>query len=148
MVINISKAVPESEYSEAFIQGMVNRMGFSFHKYGPVADAYPKKVDAVASLLKRLAKYIGTKKLVGLLEVLQGLGVDEGDGNTEWLMDVANFAMIEYMLPRKKNAHFKATNSDESPGRVMGKKLTAAANTDEKQTRHDALNTYRGREGD
>jgi len=71
----------------------------SYHKYGPVAVAYPSRADALRSLEQRLAKYRET-------------------GNTEWLMDVANFAMIEYMHPSHPNAHFRATDTDESPGRI------------------------------
>jgi hypothetical protein len=33
-------------------------------------------------------------------------------------MDVANFAMIEFMLPRHPQAHFKGTDDDGSPGRI------------------------------
>jgi hypothetical protein len=54
-------------------------------------------VDAIASLKKRLKKY-------------------EETGNTEWLVDIANFAMIEYMYPQHEQAHFRATDSHESPG--------------------------------
>ncbi len=91
--------VPASEVSALFIQGAVNRMGVSFHKYGPVAEAYPEKLNAIVSLELRLQRYRET-------------------GNTEWLMDVANFAMIEFMLPRHPKAHFRETPSVESPGRV------------------------------
>lgn len=66
--------VPLSEYSVQFLQGMVNRMAVSYHKYGKVSDAYPIHVDAIESLRKRLLKYKET-------------------GNTEWLMDVANFCL-------------------------------------------------------
>ena len=123
---------PDTEYSMEFLQGMVNRMIVYFHKYGKVSDAYPAKVDALASLQKRLDKYAE-------------------DGNLEWLMDVANFAMIEFMRPRHKLAHFRATDSHESPGRKFHKQktFTQAANTDNKNTEVAALTcpTYR-REGD
>lgn len=78
---------------------MVNRMAVSFHKYGAVADAYPSKVDAVESLRQRLQKY-------------------EETGNTEWLIDAANFAMVEFIRPSHPDAHFKGTDSSESPGRT------------------------------
>ena len=90
----------ETEFSENFVQLMKNRMIVSYHKYGALADAYPHRVNAIESLNKRLEKY-------------------EGDGNTEWLVDVANFAMIEFMYPRHKDAHFEGTDSDKSPGRVF-----------------------------
>jgi hypothetical protein len=104
--------LPPSEFSEKFVEYMRNRMAVSFHKYGPVADAYPAKVDAVASLMKRLERYAET-------------------GNTEWLVDAANFAMIEFMHPRHENAHFAGTDSDASPGRVSaGGKQTWKKNED------------------
>ena len=92
-------AAPESEIDPKFLQGMANRMAVSFHKYGPVADGYPDNVDALGSLTQRIAMYLET-------------------GNTEYLMDAANFAMIEFMHPSLRGAHFTATDSDGSPGRV------------------------------
>jgi hypothetical protein len=97
--IEVRLAAPATEFSAQFVQGMANRMAVSFHKYGPVADGFPDNIDAVASLHARLTKYAET-------------------GNTEWLMDVANFAMIEFMHPRHAGAHFAGTDSDQSPGRV------------------------------
>lgn len=94
--------VPNTEFSETFAKGMKDRMHVSFYKYGPVAAAYPHRVNALESLLVRLRRY-------------------EETGNTEWLMDVANFAMIEYMHPRHPNAHFQGTDDEASPGRVAVK---------------------------
>jgi hypothetical protein len=99
MEIKTSPAVPETEFSREFVQGMADRMGVSYCKYGAVADAYPRKVNARESLQARLDKYWRT-------------------GNTEWLMDVANFAMIEFMHPSHPEAHYRPTDSKESPGRV------------------------------
>ena len=96
--IELAGSVPGSEFSRFFVQGMADRMAMSFHKYGNVSAAYPRKVDAIGSLEIRLCKYQET-------------------GNTEFLMDVANFAMIEFMHPRHIGAYFKATDSLESPGR-------------------------------
>ena len=89
---------PASEFSREFVQGMAHRMTVSYHKYGLVSPA--SKIDMIESLEKRLALYKET-------------------GNTEWLMDVANFAMIEFMHPRHPDAHFEGTDSDASPGRVL-----------------------------
>lgn len=99
MIIKDTPGVPETENSLLFHQGMVNRMGVSYFKYGKVALGFPECVDAIASLHDRLVKYAAT-------------------GNAEWLIDAANFAMIEFMHPRHPRAHFEATDSDESPGRV------------------------------
>lgn len=93
--------VPASEFCEPFVEGMRKRMAVSYHKYGLVADA--TGVDVVASLRSRLDKYDETH-------------------NTEWLMDVANFAMMEYMNPAFDDAHYQATDSDASPGRVTKSK--------------------------
>jgi hypothetical protein len=105
---------PETEWSRKFIVGMLNRMEVSFHKYGPVKDAYPFNVDAIASLKQRLAKYAE-------------------DGNTEWLMDVANFAMIEFMLPGHPEAHYAAQDSDTSPGRTGVKGVVSDARNDSRK---------------
>lgn len=89
---------PETEFSSDFMKAMLTRMAMSFFKYGPVATAFPTKVDALATLRKFLDLY-------------------ERDGNTEHLVDAANYAMIEFMHPRHPQAHFRATESKESPGR-------------------------------
>ena len=87
------KTILETEFSEDFVQKMKNRMVAGFYKYGPV------KLNPAsgADLADRLELYMKT-------------------GNTEWLVDVANFAMIEFMHPQHEKAHFRATDSEESPG--------------------------------
>ncbi len=98
MKLEMPPNAPQSENSEPFHQGMVDRMGMSYAKYGAVSAAYPRLVDAIASLELRLQRYKST-------------------GNTELLMDVANFAMIEFMHPRHPQAHFNPSDSHASPGR-------------------------------
>lgn len=90
--------VLKTEFSEGFVKGMKDRMVVSFFKYGPIAAGFPHKVNAITSLTDRLRKYAET-------------------GNTEFLMDAANFAMIEFMHPAHPNAFFEGTDSDQSPGR-------------------------------
>lgn len=97
--LKLPERTPDTEYSIPFLQGMVDRMAVSFAKYGPVAEAYPGKVDALESLRVRLEKYAAT-------------------GNTEYLMDAANFAMIEFMRPAHPRAHYRPTTERESPGRT------------------------------
>lgn len=92
----------KTEFSNAFIEHMRNAMVVSFYKYGPLTEAYPHKVDAVGSLTERLRKYAET-------------------GNTEYLVDAANFAMIEFMHPRHPNAFFEGTDDAGSPGRRVVK---------------------------
>lgn len=90
---------PEHEFSRQFIQGMLDRMAVSYYKYGKVADAYPHSFSAMPSLIQRLSEYDRT-------------------GNTEFLIDAANFAMIEFMAPSLPGAHYSPTDDDGSPGRT------------------------------
>lgn len=90
--------VPFSEFSDRFVEYMKNRMEVSFHKYGAIADAFPTKIDALKSAADRIEQYRVTH-------------------NTEFLVDAANFLMIEFMLPGYHDAFFKGTDSSESPGR-------------------------------
>lgn len=82
----------KTEYSEKFDQLRKLAMENSYHKYGPLKKNYEehKCMDALGNLEKRLEKYRET-------------------GNTEFLVDVANFAMIEFMYPSLPNAHYEAT---------------------------------------
>lgn len=90
--------VLRTEFSDVFVSGMKDRMVVSYYKYGAVANAYPDKVNAITSLTDRLRKYAET-------------------GNTEFMIDAANFAMIEFMHPSHPGAFFEGTDSDQSPGR-------------------------------
>jgi hypothetical protein len=97
----VTKTIEEilaTEFSPQFVELMKNRVAISYYKYGMLKDGYPHKVDAIGSLGERLRRYAET-------------------GNTEWLVDVANFAMIEFMFPRHSSAHFEGTDDEDSPGR-------------------------------
>jgi hypothetical protein len=83
-----------TENSEEFHNRMKAAMEVSFHKYGPVKNAYPHKVSALRSLSRRLKLY-------------------EDTGNLDYLVDIANFAMIEYMFPAHPKAHDKPTDGGE-----------------------------------
>jgi hypothetical protein len=110
--IHVKLLAPDTEFSATFVQGMANRMTVSYFKYGAVADGYPTHVDAVSSLTQRLDEYRRT-------------------GNTEFLIDAANFAMIEFMHPAVPGAEFHGTDSDQSPGRTTANgAVTDADNKD------------------
>lgn len=98
-----------SQVSCEFLRGMASRMAMSMEKYG---DVHQSNIDGVKCCEKRIEKYRET-------------------GNTEYLMDAANFLMIEFMKPRRQDAHFRATDSAESPGRVSadGRDIGHEANT-------------------
>lgn len=88
----------KTEFSEEFVRYMKNRMVMSYFKYGSVKDA-AGKVKFLEDVKRRIDKYLAT-------------------GNTEWLVDAANNIMMEFMFPSVEGAHFKATDSKESPGRT------------------------------
>ncbi|MGN9163181.1 hypothetical protein [Clostridium sulfidigenes] len=90
--MNDIEQVLQIEYSEEFDKLRKNRMFVSYHKYGPIKNNYGEGlISSVENLEIRLKKYKET-------------------GNTEFLVDVANFAMIEFMYPKHSNAHFDSEN--------------------------------------
>ena len=84
----------KTEYSDRFDQIRKNMMVMSYYKYGPMKENYDKFkcMDALENIEKRIAKYKET-------------------GNTEFLADVANFAMIEFMYPSIPGAKYTPTDS-------------------------------------
>lgn len=120
--------VLKTEWCPKFIQAMQDRMVVSFAKYGPVTLGFPAKINALKSLRQRLDKYLET-------------------GNTEFLVDAANFAMIEFMHPSLPNAFFEGTDSDQSPGRTSQTgEVNSKANQDEQAA--NALSKLANRQGD
>lgn len=96
--LRLPDGVPNTEVSVLFLQAMVDRMAMSFYKYGLLSQVFPQKVDAMETMQRHLDRY-------------------RRYGNTEGLVDASNYLMIEFMHPRHPNAHFRATDSRESPGR-------------------------------
>ena len=133
--------VPGTEFSIFFVQAMANRMGVSFFKYGPVPEAYPAKVDAIATLKEKIKLY----EEGGVVK-----GKEIAPGNTEYLIDAANYAMIEFMYPRNPNAFFKSTDSDGSTGRtwVDGTQTDAGHGAAQRNASVQRFYDKRGRTGD
>lgn len=100
-MIETKEQIISRDWSKEFIELMMNRIVVSHYKYGWMSLNYPELAQAVKSIQTRLDMYMET-------------------GNREWLVDVANFAMIEYMYPSHPNAHLRATGSEESPGLTGG----------------------------
>ncbi len=116
-----SAGVPTSEFDPNFITQMVNAMMVSFHKYGKVSDAYPLKFDATSDVRARMSKYRET-------------------GNKHYLVDAANFAMIEAMHPgRKGGAEWAGNDAADSPGRTTagGHRMVQETNDGERLTMRD-----------
>lgn len=90
--------VPDTEYSEEFDKLRRNRTEVSYFKYGSAKDNFGKKlVNALESAEMCKQKYLET-------------------GNTEYLLDMANYVMFEFMYPSRPDAHFEATDSKDSAG--------------------------------
>lgn len=90
----------KTEYCQKFDDIRKKMMVLSYYKYGALKPSITQKLtNPIEGLKKRLKKY-------------------EETGNTEYLADVANFAMIEFMYPQKEGAYYKPTDSNESPGLV------------------------------
>lgn len=84
----------KTEYSNRFDEIRKKMMITSYYKYGPLRENYEKFkcMDALGNIELRLKKYAET-------------------GNTEFLADVANFAMIEFMFPSIPGAKYTPTES-------------------------------------
>ncbi len=84
----------KTEYSKRFDKIRKDMMVMSYYKYGSIKENYNKFkcMDALGNIEKRIQKYKET-------------------GNTEFLADVANFAMIEFMYPSIEGAKYIPTDS-------------------------------------
>jgi hypothetical protein len=105
--------VPRTEFDPTFVTRMVQAMMISYHKYGRVADAYPLKFNATSDIRARSSKYRET-------------------GNKHFMVDVANFAMIETMHPApERNAEWGENSVANSPGRstASGNRLVQETNS-------------------
>ena len=92
------KLILKQDYSDEFDRLRKNAIIQSRYKYGPVKDNFSGNgnVDAIGTLKLCLEKF-------------------EQTHNTEYLVDVANYAMFRFMYP-KEGEFFKRTASDESAG--------------------------------
>lgn len=99
--MDTTQQILDRDWDNGFVKKMKNRILVSHYKYGWMNQTYPDLAQAVKEIYPRVKKYLET-------------------GNTEWLIDVANFAMIEYLHPSVVGAHFKGTDSEESPGLTSG----------------------------
>ena len=92
-----TESILRRDYSDEFDSLRKNSIIQSHYKYGWMSDTYPELADAFGSIEKRVELYRHT-------------------GNADWLVDIANFAMIEFMHPKHPSYHFRRTSSGESPG--------------------------------
>lgn len=89
----------KTDYSEEFDKKRKLLIQQSYFKYGKASRNFATgNVDAIGSLEKCLSKFKET-------------------GNTEYLCDIANYAMFRFMFPQK-GEYFMHTDSDGSAGIV------------------------------
>jgi len=98
------------------VQAMVDRMAMSHFKYGPIdTNAVIGEVNETKSGLQRVSMY--DPSFINQDEVWAGKTPKSvNTGNTENLLDAANFFVIEAMFPKHSKAHFKAQTTVQSPG--------------------------------
>lgn len=78
-----------TEWCDEFDRLRRNRMVMGAHRYGLMCEARKWRTDRIVGLRSKLAFYSST-------------------GNTEALVDIANYAMLEFMRPAHPTAHFRA----------------------------------------
>lgn len=97
--MSVTDDILKTDYSFQFDEKRKALVVQSHYKYGRAGRNFATgNVDAIGSLEKCLAKFKET-------------------GNTEYLLDVANYAMFRYMWPQR-GEYFKHTDSDGSAGIV------------------------------
>lgn len=89
------------DFSNDFIEKMKNAIEMSHYKYGFASKTYPELAQAYKCAEERLEAYKKTH-------------------NKEFLVDVANFVMLEFLYPAFSDAKYCPTDSDQSPGLAGG----------------------------
>ena len=89
------------DFSEEFIAKMKNAIEMSHYKYGWASKTYPELAQAIKCVQERLDMY-------------------EKTHNKDFLIDIANFAMLEYLYPSYEDSKYVPTDSKDSPGLAGG----------------------------
>lgn len=85
------KTIMKSQWSEEFERYMRNRLVMGAFRYGLIEQDESKNYNHISSVRKRLDKY-------------------EETGNLEYLVDIANLMMLEFLHSTHPDKHFKATD--------------------------------------
>ena len=89
------------DFSFSFVEKMKKAILTSHYKYGWMSKTYPELAQADKCIQERLDLY-------------------EKTHNLEYLVDVANFAMIEFMYPSHNDSKYEPLDSNSSPGLAGG----------------------------
>lgn len=79
----------ETEWNPEFVTRMQNRLVMGSFRYGLWVRPEKWDSDFIAGIRKKLVAY-------------------EESGNTEHLVDVGNYALLEFTRPKHPDAHFRA----------------------------------------
>lgn len=93
--------ISKRDFSEPFVNKMKNAIETSHYKYGWASKTYPELAQAYKCIKQRLELY-------------------EQTHNKEYLVDVANFAMLDFLYPAFEDAHYTPGDSDKSCGLADG----------------------------
>ena len=91
----------KTEWSEEFERLMRNRLIIGALRYGRLGAANKPQYDRINSMIKRLTKYQET-------------------GNKEFLVDVANICLLEFVECNHPNQHFHAIDDGEHVAALNG----------------------------
>ncbi len=136
----------KAQISDDFLKGMVARMEMSYFKYARRPGSVPGEGlrDRLAVRPADPLSRPGAVRREGPRGTGRGARRRRGDASPAHrqhrnLIDAANFAMIEFMLPRHEGAFFEPTDADQSPGRLWTHRTeaTQSANTESRElSRH------------
>lgn len=94
----------QTEFNHRFVSLMQNRLimgAFRYGRFSPIKADY----DLLGGIAKKLRDYGET-------------------GNTEALVDVANYALLEFSFPHHPEAHFRAMDDHEHCPRIASTTAT------------------------
>ena len=100
-MLKTREEIMNKDFSEMFVNKMRNAIELSHYKYGSPSKTYPELAQAYKCIKERLDHYLNTH-------------------NTEYLIDIANFAMLEFMYPSFEDAKYSPQDSNNSPGLAGG----------------------------
>jgi hypothetical protein len=106
---HILEQLEESEWSPRFERLRKNRLIIGAFRYGLLNDRRKKKWNRIQVLIEKLELYKET-------------------GNTECLVDIANYAMLEFEEGNHPKKHFKSTH-DVNHAKVKNERLDPASYT-------------------
>lgn len=92
--INSMESLKLSEWDDHFEQLMRNRLVMGAIRYGRIGVVGKPQYDRVTSMIKRLQKYAD-------------------NGNKEFLVDVANLCLLEFVECNHSKQHFHAVDEQE-----------------------------------